>query len=130
MAFVVIFVNFVVSLRAGRGYPHRMRQVAITLLGALLATCTAAGGQSPTDALIAAIEGPQSNRDGDLVGLTLEDAMKKTGVPGASIAVIKDFEIQWSKGYGVADVTTGRRRRPTRCFRRPRSASRSPPWRC
>src|SRR5687768_4316117 len=84
-----------------------MRHPAITLLGAVLVTCTAAAIQNPTDALIAAIEGPQSNRTGDLVGLTLEEAMKKTGVPGASVAVIKDFEIQWSRGYGVADVTTG-----------------------
>ena len=85
-------------------------------MGAFLATCTAAGEQSSTDALIAAIEGPQSNRDGDLVGLTLEDAMKKTGVPGASIAVIKDFDIQWSRGYGVSDVTTGARTTPDTLF--------------
>ena len=73
-----------------------MRHLAITLLAAWLATCTVAGVQTgnPSDALIATIQGPQSNRDGDLVGLTLEDAMKKTGVPGASIAVIKDFDIQ------------------------------------
>lgn len=89
-----------------------MRHLALTLLGAVLVTATAAGVQSPHDALIAAIEGPQSNRTGDLVGLTLEDAMKKTGVPGASIAVIKDFEIQWSRGYGVADVVTGAKATP------------------
>jgi CubicO group peptidase (beta-lactamase class C family) len=28
-------------------------------------------------------------------------------VPGVSIAVIKDFKIDWAKGYGVADVDTG-----------------------
>ncbi len=99
-----------------------MRHLAITLLGALLATCTAAGVQTgatdlrSNDALIAAIEGPQSNRDGDLVALTLEDAMKKIGVPGASIAVIKDFDIQWSRGYGVADVTTGAKTTPDTLF--------------
>ena len=96
-----------------------MRHLAISLLGALLATGTAAGVQTGTpsnDALIAAIEGPQSNRDGDLVGLTLEDAMKKTGVPGASIAVIKDFDIQWSKGYGIADVTSGAKTTPDTLF--------------
>jgi CubicO group peptidase (beta-lactamase class C family) len=89
-----------------------MRHLAITLLGVFFATFTAAGVQNAADAFIAAIEGPQSGRDGDLVALTLEDAMKKSGVPGASIAVIKDFEIQWSRGYGVADVTTGARATP------------------
>lgn len=29
-------------------------------------------------------------------------------VPGASIAVVKDFRIHWAKAYGVADVATGR----------------------
>src|SRR5215510_7773673 len=28
-------------------------------------------------------------------------------VPGASIAVIKDYKIIWAKGYGVADKETG-----------------------
>jgi CubicO group peptidase (beta-lactamase class C family) len=28
-------------------------------------------------------------------------------VPGVSVAVIKDFEIHWAKGYGTSDVTTG-----------------------
>src|SRR5262245_11966670 len=28
-------------------------------------------------------------------------------VPGVSIAVIRDFKIDWAKGYGVADVETG-----------------------
>ena len=93
-----------------------MRHLAITLLGAWFATGMAAGVQNPTDALIAAIEGRQSNRDGELAGLTLEDAMKKTGVPGASIAVIKDFDIQWSRGYGVADVTTGAKTTPDTLF--------------
>lgn len=39
------------------------------------------------------------------VRLTLEDEMKRLGVPGASIAVIHAGEIEWAKGYGV--VTPG-----------------------
>ncbi len=35
--------------------------------------------------------------------------MDRFHVPGVSVAVIKDFEIQWAKGYGVADVETGAR---------------------
>jgi CubicO group peptidase (beta-lactamase class C family) len=34
--------------------------------------------------------------------------MERFRVPGVSIAVIKDFNIHWAKGYGVADVEAGR----------------------
>ncbi len=37
---------------------------------------------------------------------TLKERMKYYKVPGLSIAVIKDFNIEWSKGYGVMDVGT------------------------
>jgi CubicO group peptidase (beta-lactamase class C family) len=43
-----------------------------------------------------------------LDGLTLQQVMKQLHTPGMSIAVIKDFKIHWAKGYGVADVKTGR----------------------
>jgi CubicO group peptidase (beta-lactamase class C family) len=42
--------------------------------------------------------------------LDVEDVaalLKKHNVPGVSIAVIRDFKIDWAKGYGVADVETG-----------------------
>src|SRR5690606_3344630 len=42
-------------------------------------------------------------------GLTIEQMMARFRVPGVSIAVIKDFKIHWAKGYGVADVETGRK---------------------
>jgi CubicO group peptidase (beta-lactamase class C family) len=58
--------------------------------------------------LIRRIEGPQiPNRQG-LDGLTLQEVMAKLHTPGVSVAVIKDFKVQWAKGYGVADVKTGR----------------------
>ena len=54
------------------------------------------------------IEAPQvPNRQG-LDGLSLQEVMQKFHTPGLSIAVIKDFKIEWAKGYGVADVKTGR----------------------
>ena len=37
----------------------------------------------------------------------MERILKQFNVPGVSIAVIKDFKIEWAKGYGVADVETG-----------------------
>jgi CubicO group peptidase (beta-lactamase class C family) len=61
-----------------------------------------------TAQLIQRIESPQvPNRQG-LDGLTLQEVMAKLHTPGVSIAVIKDFKVQWAKGYGVADLRTGR----------------------
>ena len=46
------------------------------------------------------------------VGGPIDDAamqamMAQFHVPGVSIAVVKDFKIEWAKGYGTADVETG-----------------------
>ena len=35
---------------------------------------------------------------------TIAERMKHYGVPGLSIAVIRDSKIEWAKGYGLADV--------------------------
>jgi CubicO group peptidase (beta-lactamase class C family) len=58
-------------------------------------------------AIIAVIEGPQTGRDGELAALSLDAAMQKAGVPGLSVAVIRDFSLQWTRGYGKADVVSG-----------------------
>lgn len=56
-----------------------------------------------------AIEGPQPEEGPEGHGaLSIEELMERLGVPGVSVAVIRDFEIHWAKGYGVADVETGR----------------------
>lgn len=56
--------------------------------------------------LIVRIEGQQSpNRQG-LDSLTLQQVMRKYRVPGVSVAVVKDFGIDWAKGFGTADVET------------------------
>ena len=39
--------------------------------------------------------------------LTISELMDEFGVPGVSLAVIRDFQIHWTKGYGVSDVETG-----------------------
>lgn len=39
--------------------------------------------------------------------LNLMERMKEQGVPGVSIAVIQDFQVQWAKGYGVRDIRSG-----------------------
>src|ERR1043165_1109704 len=44
---------------------------------------------------------------GPLAAAEVEALLKKFNVPGVSVAVIRDFKIEWTKGYGIADVETG-----------------------
>src|SRR5688572_27314544 len=87
-----------------------------TLIIAVVLALAPATAQSPPDAFIAAIEGPQTGRDGELAGLTLTALMQKLSVPGVSIAVIRDFDIHWSRGYGVADVAANTKVEPDTLF--------------
>ncbi len=85
-----------------------IRVVAVlSLLGVAIPGPLAAQNRTPADSM-AAIERAQSsagpNGRGDM---TLEELMTDLGVPGVSIAVIRDFEVHWAKGYGIADVETG-----------------------
>ena len=93
---------------------RRMRTLS-TLIIALLIAFAPAAAQS-TEQFIAAIEAAQTGRDGELAGLPLPALMQKLGVPGMSIAVIRDFDIHWSRGYGVADVSTGAKVEPDTLF--------------
>lgn len=56
--------------------------------------------------LAAKIEGPQHPGPQGLDRLTLDELMAHCGVPGISVAVIRDFdfEIDWAEGYGVSDA--------------------------
>ena len=81
---------------------------ALMLIAAATAVHTVADDSSPS-AMMARIEGAQSpNRQG-LDPLTLQQLMDRFHVPGVGVAVIRDFEIHWAKGYGVADVESGAR---------------------
>ena len=53
------------------------------------------------------IEGVQRPSRQGLDVLTIEEVMERFGVPGMSVAVIRNFEVHWAKGYGIADVETG-----------------------
>jgi CubicO group peptidase (beta-lactamase class C family) len=89
--------------------PHSILVAAAILAGIVLfgERRTGVHAQDSSSEIIARIEGRQlPNRQG-LDPFTLQEAMQKFRVPGVSIAVIKDFEIHWAKGYGVADVETG-----------------------
>src|SRR5687768_8345715 len=37
---------------------------------------------------------------------SLEERMKHWKAPGLSVAVVKDFKIDWARGYGVKDIET------------------------
>ena len=59
-------------------------------------------------AMMARIEAPQVPNRGGFDGLSIKQLMDALNTPGVSIAVVKDFKIHWAKGYGVADVETGK----------------------
>jgi len=39
----------------------------------------------------------------------LLERMRELRIPGASVAVIQDYEVDWTKGYGIKDIETGER---------------------
>ncbi len=60
--------------------------------------------QDPTGGQIARVESKQSpNRQG-FDPYTIPELMKLFHIPGVSIAVVRDFQVAWTKTYGVADV--------------------------
>jgi CubicO group peptidase (beta-lactamase class C family) len=82
------------------------RQLCFALL-AFVAAGTRIAAQDAA-AIIARIEAAQSPDRQGLDGYTIQQLMQRFRVPGVSIAVIKDFQIHWTKTYGKADVQSGR----------------------
>jgi CubicO group peptidase (beta-lactamase class C family) len=100
--FVLTTTTFLSSTRLVR---LRLLTAAGATAAALMLAMTgsSAAPDSPAD-YIARIEGPQSpNRQG-FDPLTIEQMMARFRIPGVSVAVIRDYEIHWAKGYGLADV--------------------------
>jgi CubicO group peptidase (beta-lactamase class C family) len=95
-------------------HPSRARRLVLSALllvvgaGAMAPVFRAAEDPSPA-AMMARIEGPQSPDRQGLDALTLMQVLERAHVPGVSIAVIRDFNIHWAKGYGIADVQSGSR---------------------
>ena len=85
--------------------------VAVVLFAAAVSSTPAGPSSVAQDtspaAMMTRIEGRQVPDRQGFDGFTLEQLMEKLRVPGVSVAVIKDFEIHWAKGYGTSDVTTG-----------------------
>ncbi len=82
----------------------RMNSVVLSCL--LFAAPPSAQAQASIAELMARIEQPQTPSRQGFDPLTLQQIMEKTRVPGASVAVIKDFAVHWAKGYGKADATS------------------------
>jgi len=79
----------------------------LALLAIALPAAMPAQTRSAAD-YMAAIEGAQPTAGpNDLSTLTITALMARFNVPGVSIAVIRDHQIHWAKGYGIADVATG-----------------------
>lgn len=83
-----------------------MKKVLLSFLAiGLLASCKKALEQTPIDDKTTAVETnliPPVFIEGDSTW-TIEERMEHYGVPGVSIAVIKDGAIAWSKAYGVTN---------------------------
>ncbi len=83
-----------------------MKRLFTLILG--IAFLTSCDPGSSTEAEIKAVETSLSSIvhiTGDSLW-TIEDRMKHYGVPGVSIAVIKDYKIVWVKSYGIIDKET------------------------
>jgi len=81
--------------------------VAAILAGPLFANRVAADESSDVRQRIAAVENGLIAQKGGGVRSNIIERMHHFGVPGASVAVIHDYKIEWAKGYGVADSQSG-----------------------
>ena len=82
-----------------------------TLLTLLAAAAVAA--QSPTDDRIRRIEAgllpPVVLKGQPLRTSRLDDRMRELKIPGVSVAVFDKGRIEWTRGWGVADATSGQK---------------------
>ena len=50
---------------------------------------------------------PAQAQTGPIDGAEIDKLLTQFNVPGISIAVVKDFKIDWARGYGLADAEAG-----------------------
>jgi len=79
----------------------RIRSQAVTIAFALVLVAPAAAQDSDTNDRIAAFESGLVALAGEGTGTTISARMAHYGVPGVSVAVIRDGELSWARGYGV-----------------------------
>ena len=91
-----------------------LRRITVLLLTLIIISCTpdAADDQELVKQKIASVEnGLQPNLQiaGDSLPLyNIEERMRELGIPGVSIAVLNNGEVEWAKGYGMADSSENR----------------------
>jgi len=84
------------------------RVLTAALLSTLALAMHTARAEDDAAVLLSRFEGPQASGSSELDRLDLPALMARLQVPGASVAVIRDFKLHWAKGYGVADADSGR----------------------
>lgn len=81
------------------------RYLAIAVLLTVLPSLIVRGHDSSAASMIARIEAPQPGESaGD--SLDIANLLNKHHVPGISVAIIKDFQLHWTKAYGLSDAET------------------------
>ena len=77
----------------------------VTIFFLSLASC-ASSPEATIEGRIAGVEGGLLHESGDppWKRMGLAERMEHFNVPGVSIAVINDFQIEWARGYGVLDA--------------------------
>ena len=90
---------------------RRLPIFALLVLGAVTLGAFGVPARAQDDAqrFIAAIEAAQSPGRQGTDPFTLAELMDRFHVPAVSVAVIRDFTIDWAKAWGVADVESGTR---------------------
>ena len=90
-----------------------MMKNAVLAVVLLAASTIAAQGPSATEQTIARIERqllpPVIVKGRALEAKSLQDRMRELKVPGVSVAVFKDGRIEWTRGWGLADIESNRK---------------------
>ncbi|MDA1372625.1 MAG: serine hydrolase [Proteobacteria bacterium] len=83
------------------------RQLLICIATYCCLLNTQAWAQQSVADFIYLVEQGQENIDAENSEHSIEQLLARFNLPGVSIAIIRDFEVQWARGYGVADVVSG-----------------------
>jgi CubicO group peptidase (beta-lactamase class C family) len=90
-----------------------MRNIILAIAAISILACEHDSPKSPLEQKILEVEnGLRADVEVEGQEVTyynIEDRMKELNIPGLSIAVLRDGEIEWAKAYGLADVTEGRK---------------------
>ncbi len=87
--------------------------IAVLLLVFVAGTSSS---QAPDPEVMARIAGPLVPGADDNTGMTLAELMKTYKVPGLSLAVFRDFKLEWVQTYGVKDIESGKLLTPDTLF--------------